>query len=202
MLTEDLHTTLHSYYNELHSWLTTKTLGGHSHKSTFQYYDKSLWLPVKELLVSAYENENRSLPEAELLSCCYTGEFFRIHRFYKNKHSHVYPLGCYQSWSRESGLEALSKIGGEVILIRGHATISDYAISTSELLLNMQPDIWFLFFSDQHKLSRYKNEHEVVMPIRVTNVDEILVVEAAHLCDWRACGIPLPKEKWFRNNLK
>lgn len=200
MAKEDIHSTLHSYYEEFHNWLTTKTLGGHSYKSTFQYYDKHLWLPIKELLVRAYENDNRSLPEAELLSCCYTGELFRVHRFYKKKHRHVYPLSCYQSWSRESGLEALSKMGGEVLLIRGHATISDYAISTSELLLNMQPDIGSLFFSGQHELSRYKNENEVVMPIRVENIDEVLVVDSVHLCEWSTYGTPLPREKWFRNN--
>ena len=91
-------------------------------------------------------------------------------------------------------------MGGEVILIRGHATISDYAISTSELLLNIQPEIWSLFFTGQHELSRYKNEHEVVMPILVENIDEILIVDSAHLCEWSTYGTPLSREKWFRNN--
>lgn len=200
MLADDLSASLSSYYDELRGWLTTKTLGGTSHKSFFQYYDKRLWLPIRKMLENAASNETPSISEAELLSCHYSGELFRVQRYYKRKHGHIYPLGYYQSWSREAGLQALSNIGGEVLLIHGHASPLDYAISTSELLLNVNPDVWSQVFCGRHELSRYKNECEVVMPIRVGSIDEILVVESAHLCEWRTYGIPLSKEMWFRNN--
>lgn len=199
-LSDDFSASLLGFYDDLRSWLTTKTLGGTSHKSFFQYYDKKLWLPIRKMLEHAASSKMPSISEAELLSCHYSGELFRVQRYYKRKHGQVYPLGCYQSWSREAGLQALSNIGGEILLIRGHASPLDYAISTSELLLNVNPEIWSQVFCGRHELSRYKNECEVVMPINTDNIDAILVVESIHLCEWRTCGIPLPKEKWFRNN--
>ena len=200
MLADDFSASLSGFYDDLKSWLTTKTLGGTSHKSFFQYYDKKLWLPIRKMLENAASSKTPSISEAELLSCRYSGELFRIQRYYKRKHGQVYPLGCYQSWSREAGLQALSNIGGEILLIRAHASPLDYAISTSELLLNINPEVWSLVFCGRHELSRYKNECEVVMPISTDNIDELLVVESAHLCEWRTYGTPLPKEKWFRNN--
>lgn len=199
-LAEAFSTPLSRYYDELRSWLTTKTLGGTTHKSFFQYYDQSLWLPIQKILKNIASHKIPSISEVEFLSCHYTGELFRVQSFYKRRRGHVYPLGCYQSWAREPGLQALSKMGGEVLLIRGHASSSDYAISTSELLLNVNPEIWFQAFSGKNELSRYKNECEVVMPINTDNIDEILIMDSAQLCEWRTCGTPLPKEKWFRNN--
>ena len=42
MLADDFSASLSGFYDDLKSWLTTKTLGGTSHKSFFQYYDKKL----------------------------------------------------------------------------------------------------------------------------------------------------------------
>ena len=199
VLAGDFSASLSGFYDDLKSWLTTKTLGGTSHKSFFQYYDKKLWLPIRKMLENAALGNPPSTFDEDLLSCRYTGELFRVQRYNKRKHGQVFPLGCYQSWSREAGLQALSNLGGEVLLIRGHASPSDYAISTAELLLNVNPKVWSLFFCGQHELSRYKNECEVVMPIRVDNIDEMLVVESKHLCDWHTYGTALPQSKWFRN---
>lgn len=42
MLADDFSASLSVFYDDLRSWLTTKTLGETSHKSFFQYYDKKL----------------------------------------------------------------------------------------------------------------------------------------------------------------
>lgn len=185
---------------ELSDWLATKTLGGATKKSTFQYYDKHLWLPLRKQLDFIMNKNQRSLSDLEMLSCCYTGELFRVHRYFERAKSHIYPLGCYQSWCTEAGLDALSSLGGQVLLLRGHANPEDYAIRTIDLLLHLQPEIRKPLFSGTHALSRYCREHEVVMPITKDNIDGIFIMEAAHLSNWRNCGKPLSPEKWFRNN--
>ena len=185
---------------DLRSWLVTKTLGGFSHKSFFQYYDKQLWMPIKNVLETIKERTNNSIDELELLSCCYTGELFRVQHYNERARAHVFPLGCYQSWCTEEGLDALSRIGGRVLLIRSHATSDDYAIDTIKLMAYLEPEIWGRLFSGTHELSRYVPECEVVMPIKKTNVDNMYVVEATRLTEWKSFGEPIKQEKWFRNN--
>ena len=186
--------------NHLRSWLTTKTLGGFSRKSSFQYYDKHLWMPIQNILKSIACNADKSSEELELLSCCYSGELFRVHNYNKCARAHVFPLEHYQSWCAEDGLEALSGLGGQVLLIRGHASPEDYAIKTIELMLFLEPEIFGPLLSGRHELCRYVPECEIAMPIRKSNVDDLYVVDAAHLTEWRNFGTPIKQEKWFRNN--
>lgn len=185
--------------HDLKSWLTTKTLCGYSHKSSFHYYDKQLWLPLKKSIESINKSTNKSIEELELLSCCYTGELFRIQNYNERKHAHIFPLGCYQSWCMEEGLDALSKSGGRVILIQGRAYPEDYAIKTMELMLYLKPEICRLLFSGKHELSRYMKECEIVMPIKEPNIENVYVIESKHLTEWRNFAEPIPQEKWFRN---
>ena len=184
----------------LNDWLTTKTLGGFSRKSSFQYYDKHLWKPIQNALKSITEHTEKSIEELELLSCCYSGELFRVHNYNKRVLAHVFPLGCYQSWCTEDGLEALSGLGGQVLLIRGHASPEDFAIKTLELMLYLKPEIFKPLFSGHHELCRYVPESEVSMPIKKSNVDGMYVVEADRLAEWRTFAKPIEQEKWFRNN--
>ncbi len=184
----------------LNNWLTTKTLGGFSQKSSFQYYDKHLWKPIRNTLKSIAEHTDKSIEELELLSCCYSGELFRVHNYNKRARAHIFPLECYQSWCTEDGLEALSGLGGQVLLIRGHASLEDFAIKTLDLMLYLKPEIFELLLSGHHELCRYVSEHEVSMPIRKSNVDGVYVVEASHLTEWRNFSKPVEQEKWFRNN--
>jgi hypothetical protein len=186
--------------HELRNWLATKTLGGVARKGTFQYYDKHLWLPVRNHIESILEHSSRTPDDLELLSCCYTGELFRVQNYNERARSYVYPLGCYQSWATENGLTALSSIGGQVLVIHGYARPEDYAIRTIDLMVYMQPEIWGPLFSGTHELSRYCREHEVAMPITKKSIVGMYVVEAKDLANWRNCGIPLAQEKWFRNN--
>ena len=189
-----------SIRDKLRSWLTTKTLGGVPKKDSFKYYDKHLWIPIRNTLKSIVDSGDKSIEERELLSCCYSGELFRIHTYNKRLRAHVYPLECYQSWCTEGGLEAFSRRGGQVLLIRGHANPEDYAIKTIELMFYLEPDIFWPVFSGHHELCRYVPEYEVAMPIRKENIDELYVVDSAHLTEWRNYGTPVMREKWFRNN--
>ena len=184
----------------LRDWLATKTLCCVARKSTFQYYDKHLWLPIRERINSVLKSVDRTPDDLELLSCCYTGELFRVQYYNERAKAHVYPLGCYQSWSTEHGLEALSSIGGRILLIRGHSHPEDYAIRTIDLLVCLQPEIREPLFTGMHELSRYCCEHEVVMPITRESIDEIYIVEAEHLTNWKEYATPLASEKWFRNS--
>lgn len=68
-------------YPEIFSWLTGKTLGGIARKGYFQYFDKELWLPIKEFIISVREKENKTKLDYEFLSCCYTGEVYRIQTY-------------------------------------------------------------------------------------------------------------------------
>ena len=70
-------------------------------------------------------------------------------------------------------MEAFSRRGGQVVLIRGHANPEDYAIKTIELMLYLEPDIFWPVFSGHHELCRYVPEYEVAMPIRKENIDEL-----------------------------
>ena len=198
--TDDLDLFNTNAMEDLRNWLTTKTLCGHSHKSSFLYYDKQLWLPLKRTIESINKRANKSIEELELLSCCYTGELFRIQNYNENKRAHIFPLGRYQSWCTEDGLDVLSKTGGCVLLIRGHASPEDCAIKTMELMFYLKPEISGLLFSGKHELSRYIKEHEVVMPIKKPNIDSVYIVESKHLAEWRSFAEPLKQEKWFRNN--
>lgn len=190
-------------YPKIFSWLASKTLGEGARKSYYQYYDKELWLPIKEIIISIMDKKDKSKIDNELLNCCHIGEVYRIHRYSNRKNGYICPLGYYQSWTLEKGIEKLSKIGGKVLLLCGHATEEDFAINTFDLLCfmfgNFQvtiPDI----FHEPKQLLAYEDEYEIVMPIKQESIDNVVIVDAREIVNWRECGVELQKEKWFRNS--
>ena len=192
-------------YPEIFSWLTGKTLGGVAKKGYFQYFDKELWLPIKELIISVREKKNKSKLDYEFLSCCYTGELYRIQTYNPRKKGFVYPMGYYQSWAGKEGLEEISRMGGSLLLLCGHATEKDVAIDTFRLLCFMFkyfdiniPDICH----EPSQLCRYEKECEIVMPIHKESIDNLVVIDAKNIIKWRTDGNSLPKDKWYRKDLR
>ena len=82
---------LKELYPHINSWLTTKTLGGYSTKSNFQYYNKVLWLPLRNLYLAVKAKESTTAVDEEFLACIYTGKVFRIHNYSDTKKGDVKP---------------------------------------------------------------------------------------------------------------
>ena len=188
-------------YPPIFKWLTSKTLGEGAKKSYYQYYDKELWLPIKDIIISIRDKKDKSKIDNELLECCHIGEVYRIHRYNDCKKGHIYPWGCYQSWALEGGLEKFTKLGGTVLLLCGHAAEEDFAINTFDLLCFMFRNFQIVIpdrFHEPKQLLTYEDELEIVMSIKQESLDNVVIVDSREIINWRECGVELPKEKWFR----
>lgn len=188
-------------YPQIFKWLASKTLGEDARKSYYQYYDKELWLPIKEIIISIRDKKDKTKIDNELLECCYIGEVYRIHRYNDCKKGHIYPWGCYQSWAQEEGLEKLTKMGGTVLLLCGHATEEDFAINTFDLLCFMFRNFKVAIpdrFHEAKQLLIYEDEFEIAMPIKQESLDKVMIVDSREISNWRECGVELTQEKWFR----
>ena len=190
-------------YPKIFKWLASKTLGEEARKSYYQYYDKELWLPIREIIISIRDKKDKTKIDIELLECCYIGEVYRIHRYNDCRKGHIYTWGCYQSWAQEEGLEKLSKMGGTALLLCGHAIEDDFALNTFDLLCFMFRNFKVSVpngFHEPKQLLVYEEEFEIVMPIKQDVLDKVVIVDSRELTNWRECGTELPREKWLRRS--
>lgn len=199
------YTQLIELYPLIYQWLTTQTLGGYSKKSKFQYYDKKLWIPLQEMFREVGKVEYKSLLDEEFLKCCYMGNVYRIQTYNERLKGYICPLGCYQSWTTEDGFEAISRIGGNVLLICGHVNENTIAINTFELLCFIIRCFKPMLPYDRYhpkNLEMYEPEFEIVMPIKESLIDKVIIVDSKKIEAWKTVGIEIPYNKWFRKDLR
>ena len=192
---------LKELYPHIYDWLTTKTLGGYSTKSNFQYYNKVLWLPLRDLYLAVKAKERKTTVDEEFLACIYTGKVFRIHNYSESKKGYIKPYGLYQSWASHSGLDELSRYGGMWLLICGELTEADIGFDTFALLTFMARYQLIAFTEErQHPkyLIRYEDEHEVAAPLTESVITDVRCVESANLTAWEDHSETIPKELWFK----
>ena len=179
-------------------------MGGYSKESNFKYFDKNLWIPIETMILDVKKKEHKSILEQELLSCCYLGSLYRIHRYNDRLKGYICPLGHFQSWTMEAGFNTISRMGGQILLICGHTNKNTIAINTFELLCfiikNFGIEIPNRLY-DPKNLCKYEEEYEIVMPMNVENIDNLLVVDSRNIQDWKTLGREIPREKWFRKKL-
>ncbi len=132
------------------------------------------------------------------------GNVYRIQTYNERLKGYICPMGYYQSWTTEDGFKAISKIGGKVLLICGHVNKNVIAINTFELLCFIIRHFKLVLPDSRYhpqNLKMYEHEFEIVMPIKESLIDKVIVVDSKKVEDWKTIGIEIPYNKWFRKDL-
>ena len=173
---------LTNLYEDLYLWLTVKTPGSRSTISRFNYYDKNVWLPIKNKIIELDKKKKLTKLELQFLKCRYTGNAYRAIDYSSRVKGHVCPTEKYQSCSKTiKGIKAL-KLTGKNILIELDATKELVAIDVFELLCFMLENKLVRQKERlQHELRtllKYEEEEEVAIPMYKYAIKNISVVDA------------------------
>lgn len=192
---------LNNLYEDLYLWLTFKTPGSDSTISRFKYYDKNVWLPIKNKIIELEQNRNLNKLEMEFLKCRYTGKAYRAMYYNSRERGYVCPIERYQSCSKTiEGIKAL-KLTGENILIELDVTKELVAIDVFELLCFMVENKLVRYTDKLENLLRYQEEEEVAIPMYEQAIKKISVVDFSDNNNILENSKIIEKDKWFRNKI-
>ena len=191
---------LSNLYPRIYNWLTTKTPGERTYISYIKEYDENVWKKIRDKIDEISKKDVLSNIEKDFLKCKYVGNAYRIINYNSKKRGHVYAHGFCQSCSKK--IDSLKKMNiFNPILIEIEVTNNLYGIDVFELLTFMwQNNLISIEDNKKYNCSRlisYEFEEEVIVPIFEKNIMNVSVANFRENTYEN-----LPRNKWFRKNLK
>ena len=176
-----------------------------SNFSILKYYDKNVWLPIKNKIIELDKKKKLNKLELDFIKCRYTGKAYRAIDYSPRAKGYVYPIERYQSCSRTiNGIKAL-KLTGENILIELDVTKELVAIDVFELLCFMvENKLVSQKDNMQYRLKNlltYEEEEEVAIPMYEFAIKKIRLVDFSDKNCILEDSKLIEKDKWFRNKI-
>lgn len=190
-------------YNDLYDWIASHTPGSRCYKSELKEYQKNIWSPVTQLINQLENKEYLDSEEKEFLDLVhYTGEIFRIQNYNPRNRGYICETEFCQSWSYDlSGVTEVPNISGEVLLIIAKTDMGINLFGLLKYLLKYNPIAIRSKFKDIRNLLRYELENEVVYPIQIKNIKNVVSVDKKHIYELDKYKKDIPKEKWVRKTI-
>lgn len=189
---------LSQLYFDLYDWLSGVTPGEHNSLRFYNYYEKKVWIHIKNKICELEQKKNKTKIDKDFLKCKYIGIAFRVLNNYSKRRGQLYPINKYQSCSLSIESVKNVSISGNVTLVTIDASPELCAIDIFELLIFMKKYNLIreedLTLKNINNLLRYEDEGEVVVPI---TKDNIINMQFVNFKDNKFEDIS--KDKWFRN---
>lgn len=175
-----------NFYDVLYDWLASHTPGSHLYKGTMKYYYKNIYLPVSQKIAELSTKEKLTSEEKEFLKLTsYNGPIYRIQNYRPKKKGYICETEFYQAWSKSTqGLSTVTNLNGEILLIIGDAKNGIDIFGLLTYLLKYKCVNKFNAWKDPKNLLRYEGEEEIAYPMRMKNIEKVVIVNKKHLLDW------------------
>lgn len=221
LATHEKYQELVKLYPQMHSWLSNITKGERPLKSRYNYYDKNLWKPLKDIITYIKSKEQKSKLDEVFLECCYVGKIYRVLNYNPRKKAYIYASGNYQSWSKLEGIQEVIGKGYSCesiqhLIVCGNVKEDDFAVDIFEVI-----SFIFTFFPNEvyeysekrsfeegleenkfkpENLERYIKEYEIVASIREDIIEDVVIVRGKFVNNDEIAGESVPRTKWFRKS--
>ena len=191
-------------YEDLFDWIYSYTPGGICYKSKLKKYQKELWNPIINIINRLSNKVELNKEEEDFLRLVsYSGPIYRIQNYNSRKRGYLCELGYYQSWSKSiEGVSSVSNLSGEVLLVIGEVVNGINLFGFIEFIIENKCITRPSYARRIEQLLIYEKEEEIVYPIELENVSNLVVVNRDKIHNWEKYSINISKEKWKRNSLK